>query len=146
MTDVSQFFGFIWVGIFGTIFYLTLRKVLEYRKAALTNKAKVQIQQGKMGSNPLANFSSFGEMALQAESLLDEQCKKIASECEKNGKNPMDDTGYNTVLKQYQTALQWRARLESPFGRFFDTVAFPFARDLSGGAVKRLMTIVQEGI
>jgi len=141
--DFSQYFGFVWAGIILTFRYLSMRKILEYRTRSIANRAKVQVAQGKNASNPLSNFQSFGEMAAQGETLLDEQVKKIAAECTKNGKNPMEDVGYNTVLKQYQTALAWRTRLESPMGRFVDSIAFPFAKDLSGSAIKRLMEVIQ---
>lgn len=55
----------------------------------------------------------------------------IAKECEKKAINPMDDTGYKTVLDQYNSVSKLREKFESnPFYLLADTLGFPIVKSV----------------
>jgi hypothetical protein len=115
-----------------------LKKGTEILKERMKQKAVAAKQAGVNASNPLAKYDSLHDFALSIEQGLDLQAKAISKECEKQHKNPMDDTGYQTVVGQYQQALLWRTRLEHPLGQVLDSFTFPLIKQAPTWIYKEL--------
>jgi hypothetical protein len=118
--------------------YLIYKETLKHLTARVNARNKQAALKAQDAQNPLQKYGSFLEIATQAADLLDKQAQTIAENCKKAGKNPMEDTGYNTVVKQCQEALKWKTRLESPLGQIADTFTFPMAKSLAGETIKTL--------
>jgi len=126
-----------------TFGYLTLREILKHLSVRVQQRTKAQAVSAKEAANPLLKYNSFLEVATQAADLLDQQAQAIAKECEKQGKDPMQDTGYMTVVKQHQEALKWQTRLQSPFGQIADSMTFPVVKGMAADTVKSLSRMIK---
>lgn len=124
--------------VFGGLIFgaFVLTKFLNYRKVVVVQKSKQTNAIVASGQNPLNKFDSFHDLLTNLEQGLDKQVQEIAAACSKENKNPMDDTGYTTVLNQYQTVNKWRVRFESPVYSILDSVGYPVVRSLGADFIK----------
>lgn len=120
----------------------TIKKVTEAYKIRKTIALKQTGKKGLMANLPDSAY----EMLCQLETGLDFQVQQIAEKCKKDGKNPMQDTGYMTVLNQYQSVKKWKERFESnPIFIMADQIGWPILKNiLPDGlqAAKRLMKAI----
>lgn len=140
MSIIDPYMNLIYLGAFLIFGAYALKKTIEYLKHYQTSKAKVT---GGNLNNPLSRFDSFRDFLMNLENGLDLQAKQIAKECDKQHKNPMDDTGYTTVVKQYQDCQQWRTRLESPLGSMLDGFLYPIAKQAPNWLMKEATKLMR---
>jgi hypothetical protein len=86
------------------------------------------------------------DLLMSMEQGLQIQVDSIKKACEQKGEDPMKDTGYNTVLKQYQDTIKWRERFESnTVFMLVDQIGWPIIKSVvpdAVGAAKRLLKSV----
>ena len=115
-------FGFM-VFLFVAYFIKKISEMYRVRKTQV-------IKQSKQGMLNLPD--SAYELFSQMETGLDMQVQEISAKINKEGKNPMEDTGYQTILNQFNTVRQWKQRFESnPMFILADSIGWPILKNLA---------------
>ena len=141
MTDIiSPYWGYI--EFFTSLIFsgFALSRVLNFLRTYSSTKSRInQKQSENQLLNPFARFNSFGEMAVNIANGLDLQAQEIAKNCEKAGKDPMQDTGYMTVVKDHQRALSYADKFQrNPAYMVLDNVGYPIVKNLGVDAIKMI--------
>ena len=125
MSEIEKIVGLVWplalliagVLIFRNLVTKTAEVLKVKRHAEVTGKKGLQLPE------------SAYQMLVQAEQGLDMQVAAIAEKCKIEKKNPMDDTGYNTVLNQYNRVSGLRQKFETnPLYMMVDQIGWPLVK------------------
>lgn len=121
----------------------SLKKVSEVAKEKVKRSNQVQTSNPGPGNILKAMPPSLQDLVNGWVSGSDLMAKDIATEYAKQGKNPMEDVGYQRVIARYNQGLKWQERLEkNPYIYSAAELGYQGIRYLAPGFLKSTKKIV----
>lgn len=135
----------VYTCVFLTFAGYIAKKFFEYSKVRTTQLSKQVALKTTQINNPLAPYNSLGEMFGHMAQGADMSAKQIRAACEKAGKDPMTDIGFNTQVKNVQRFTAFAEKLQTnQWLMMGDNMLFPIAKDLFPKVPKMLLGFVKE--